>query len=118
MSGLDDERAALFANIKIDGGLESTLSVVVTYDAERGAPHVLGRHAIADAGVYAVCLAIQNLWLAATAERPEVGWVSFCREEFIADLLQLPHAIRPIAWLCLGPVVGFAPMPDLERWSR
>ena len=48
--------------------MESTLSVVVTYDPQRGGPSVLGRHAIADAGLYSVCLAIQNLWLAATAE--------------------------------------------------
>jgi hypothetical protein len=37
------------------------------------APAVLGRHAIADAGLYSVCLAIGNLWLAATAEDLGVG---------------------------------------------
>ena len=57
-----------FADIKIEGILESTMSIVVTYDPDRGAPSVLGRHAIADAGLYSVCLAIENLWLAATAE--------------------------------------------------
>jgi 5,6-dimethylbenzimidazole synthase len=79
-----------FADIKIEGILESTLSVVVTYDPARGAPSVLGRHAIADAGLYSVCLAIENLWLAATAEGMGVGWVSFYREEFVADLVGLP----------------------------
>jgi 5,6-dimethylbenzimidazole synthase len=114
MAQLDQERSAAFANIKIDGVLESTLSIVVTYDAQRGAPYVLGRHTIDDAGLYSVCLAIQNLWLAATAEGLGVGWVSFCREEFITELLQIPDAIRPIAWLCVGPVVEFARVPDLE----
>jgi len=74
---LTGEEAARFARIKIDGVLESSLSVAVTYDAGRGSPAVLGRHAIADAGLYSVCLAIQNLWLAATAEGLGVGWVSF-----------------------------------------
>src|SRR5213076_276751 len=41
-AGLDAEAAQRFAGIKVDGVLESTLSVVVTYDAERGAPAVLG----------------------------------------------------------------------------
>ena len=48
---LDGDAAARFARIKIDGVRESALSVVVTYDPERGAPAVLGRNAIADAGL-------------------------------------------------------------------
>jgi 5,6-dimethylbenzimidazole synthase len=119
-AGLDPERAATFKNIKIDGVLESTLSVIVTYDATRGAPAVLGRHAIADAGLYSVCLAIQNFWLAATAEGLGVGWVSFYREEFVNDLLGIPAGVRPVAWLCLGPVSHLEEVPDLERhgWRR
>jgi 5,6-dimethylbenzimidazole synthase len=117
---LDEEAATRFARIKIDGVLESTLSVVVTYDPRRGGPAVLGRHAIADAGLYSVCLAIQNLWLAATAERLGVGWVSFYREDFLRDLLGIPAGVRPVAWLCLGPVSHLAEVPDLERhgWRR
>jgi 5,6-dimethylbenzimidazole synthase len=112
---LAGERAATFGRIKIEGILESTLSVVVTYDPRRGAPAVLGRHAIADAGLYSVCLAIQNLWLAATAENLGVGWVSFYREDFLRELLGIPPHVRPVAWLCLGPVSGLHDTPDLER---
>ena len=112
---LTGEAAERFARIKIDGVLESSLSIVVTYDPERGGPAVLGRHAIADAGLYSVCLAIQNLWLAATAEDLGVGWVSFYREDFVRDLLGIPAGIRPVAWLCLGPVSHLEQVPDLER---
>nr|WP_308114080.1 5,6-dimethylbenzimidazole synthase [Kineosporia corallincola] len=112
---LSGEEAERFARIKIDGVLESSLSVVVTYDAQRGGPAVLGRHAIADAGLYSVCLAIQNLWLAATAEDLGVGWVSFYREPFLAGLLGIPDGVRPVAWLCLGPVSSLHEVPDLER---
>ncbi|MBC6459356.1 5,6-dimethylbenzimidazole synthase [Actinomadura sp. HBU206391] len=104
-----------FARIKIDGVLESSVSIVVTYDPERGGPAVLGRHAIADAGLYSVCLAIQNLWLAATAEELGVGWVSFYREPFLRELLGIPAGIRPVAWLCLGPLTHLEAVPDLER---
>ncbi|AYY15054.1 5,6-dimethylbenzimidazole synthase [Actinobacteria bacterium YIM 96077] len=117
---LSGERGGTFAKIKIEGILESSLGIVVTYDPARGAPDVLGRHAIADAGLYSVCLAIQNLWLAATAEGLGVGWVSFYREEFLASLVGLPEGVRPVAWLCLGPVSELASTPDLERagWRR
>ena len=114
-STLEGEEAERFAGIKIDGILEAALSVAVTYDPERGAPAVLGRHAVADAGVYSVCLAIENLWLACTAEGLGMGWVSFYREGFLSDLLGIPEGIRPVAWLCIGPVSHVEAVPDLER---
>jgi 5,6-dimethylbenzimidazole synthase len=109
------ERSATFSKIKIEGILESTLGIVVTYDPDRGAPAVLGRNTIADAGLYSVCLAIENLWLAATAEGLGVGWVSFYREDFLRELLRIPAAVRPVAWLCVGPVSELQAVPDLER---
>jgi len=112
---LDTERADVFAEIKIEGVLESSVSIVVTYDAERGRPAVLGRHTIDDAGLYSVCLAIQNLWLAATAEGWGVGWVSFYDEDVLAEMVGLPAGIRPVAWLCVGPVSQLEDAPDLER---
>lgn len=117
---LSGERADTFAKIKIEGVLGSSLGVVVTYDPQRGSPAVLGRHAIADAGLYSVCLAIQNLWLAATAEGMGVGWVSFYREPFLRRLLGIPAGLRPVAWLCLGPVRTLQAVPDLERdgWRK
>lgn len=112
---LTGERAETFARIKVEGILESALGVVVTHDPDRGGTQVLGRHAIDDAGLYSTCLAIQNLWLAATAEGLGVGWVSFYREEFLRDLLGIPERVRPIAWLCVGPVTHLEEVPDLER---
>ncbi|CAJ63066.1 MULTISPECIES: 5,6-dimethylbenzimidazole synthase [Frankia] len=117
---LAGDRAERFAGIRIDGILAASMSLVVTYDAGRGEPAVLGRHAIADAGLYSVCLAIENLWLAATAEGLGVGWVSFYREPFVRELLGIPVGIRPVAWLCVGPVTHLEATPDLERhgWAR
>jgi 5,6-dimethylbenzimidazole synthase len=119
-SSLSPERAALFDRIRVEGILEASASVVVTYDPDRGSPHVLGRHAIADAGLYSVCLAIENLWLAATSEGWGVGWVSFYRERYLQELLLIPNRIKPVAWLCLGPVTHQQAVPDLERlgWRR
>ncbi len=119
-ASLDTSRAETFNRIKIEGILESSLGIVVTYDPERGAPAVLGRHTIGDTGLYSTCLAIQNLWLAATEEDLGVGWVSFYQEDFLRDLLAIPARLRPVAWLCVGPVTHLESAPDLERagWRR
>lgn len=119
-ASLPAERRARFERIKVEGIRESGLGVVVTYDPDRGGPQVLGRHAIDDAGLFSSCLAIQNLWLAATAEDVGVGWVSFYREEFLRDLLAIPDRVRPIAWLCVGRTTHLEDVPDLVRhgWER
>jgi len=114
-ASLSDDEQETFSRIKIEGILQASLGIVVTYDPERGSPAVLGRHAIADAGLYSTCLAIQNLWLAATAEDLGLGWVSFYREPFVSALLGIPAPIRPVAYLCLGPVTHLEAVPDLER---
>ncbi len=114
-TSLPPERRSTFDRIKVEGICESSMGVVVTHSQDRGGPHVLGRHAIADAGLYSTVLAIQNLWLAATAEGLGLGWVSFYREEFLRDLLAIPADVRPVAWLCLGTVSHLESVPDLER---
>ena len=112
---LAGERAETFARIKVEGILESALGIVVGYDPTRGGAQILGRHAIDDAGLYSVVCAIQNLWLAATAERLGVGWVSFYREDFLRSLVDMPAHVRPVAWLCVGHVADLPDVPDLER---
>lgn len=112
---LPPERRERFGPIRVEGVREASLGVVVTHRQSRGGPHVLGRHTIADTGLFSTVLAIQNLWLAATAEGLGVGWVSFYREPFLRDLLAIPDDVRPVAWLCLGTVSHLADVPDLER---
>ncbi|WP_069163614.1 5,6-dimethylbenzimidazole synthase [Nocardia altamirensis] len=114
---LPEERATTFAPIKIEGIVESGTGIVVSYDHGRGGPQVLGRATVPETGVYSAVLAIQNLWLAATAEGIGVGWVSFYDPEFLTELVGLPDGIRPIAWLCVGPVHEFQQVPDLERFG-
>ncbi|TQK71759.1 5,6-dimethylbenzimidazole synthase [Nocardioides sp. SLBN-35] len=114
-ASLPPERRTAFDRIKVEGICESSLGVVVTHSQARGGTHVLGRHAIADAGLYSTVLAIQNLWLAATAEGLGLGWVSFYREDFLRSLLGIPADVRPVAWLCLGTVSHLETVPDLER---
>jgi hypothetical protein len=41
--------------------------------------------------------------------------VSFYREPYLRRLPGIPTGIRPVAWLCLGPVTHLETVPDLER---
>ncbi len=114
---LPPERRDTFNPITIEGIRESRTGVVVTYDPARGGPHILGRHTVDDTGLFSAVLAIENLWLAAVAEDVGVGWVSFYEEDHLRRLLGIPEPVRPIAWLCVGPVTRFQRTPDLERFG-
>ena len=61
-------QAVLYRAMKLEGILESPLNLCVTCDRARGGPHVLGRNTIIETDLFSVCLAVQNLWLAARAE--------------------------------------------------
>lgn len=127
---LPPDRRARFDPIKIEGIEESGTGIVVTYDAGRGGRHILGRQTVDDVGLFSAVLAIQNLWLAATAEGLGLGWVSFYEECFLADFIGAPRPedpqwdgtaesrerpVRPIAWLCVGTVSALQEVPDLVR---
>lgn len=114
---LPQERAATFAPLKIEGITESGTGIVVAHEDTRGGPHVLGRATVPQTGRYSTILAIENLWLAATAENVGVGWVSFYDPQFLSALVDLPEGVEPIAWLCIGPVADFQQVPDLERFG-
>lgn len=114
---LPEDRRRTFDPIKVEGITESRTGIVVTYDPARGGKHILGRHTVDESGLFSAVLAIQNLWLAATAEGLGVGWVSFYEEEFLRDFVGAHDPVRPIAWLCVGPVSRLQEVPDLERFG-
>nr|WP_120491902.1 5,6-dimethylbenzimidazole synthase [Corynebacterium lactis] len=114
---LQGERRETFNPIQIEGIVDSGTGVVVTYDPTRGGKNILGRDTIDDTGLMSVALAIQNMWLAATAEGLGMGWVSFYHEDFLADFVGVQAPVRPVAWLCLGPVTELAKERDLERFG-
>lgn len=111
----DKERQQKYTSLKLEGILESSINICITYDPERFGPFVLGRTTISETGVYSVCCAIQNLWLAARAEGLGMGWVSIISNNKIREILDIPQHVSPVAYLCLGYVNEFGEMPDLER---
>ena len=109
------QRKEKYLSLKLEGIMESAVNICVTYDPTRFGPFVLGRTSIPETGIYSVCCAIQNLWLAARAEGVGVGWVSIISNDDLKQILSIPPHVKPIAYLCLGYVVEFADKPDLEN---
>ena len=111
---IEDPKKSKYLSLKLEGILESAINLCVTYDPTKFGPFVIGKTSIPEAGIYSVCCAIQNLWLASRAEGIGVGWVSILSNEELKNVLELPEHIMPIAYLCLGHVTEFAEKPDLE----
>ena len=65
---VDEERKSDYLSFKLEGIMESPINICVTYDPTKFGPFVIGRTSIPEAGMYSVCCAIQNLWLAARTE--------------------------------------------------
>jgi len=111
---IEDPKKSKYLSLKLEGILESAINLCVTYDPTKFGPFVIGKTSIPEAGIYSVCCAIQNLWLASRAEGVGVGWVSILSNEELKKTLNLPARVVPIAYLCLGHVTEFAEKPDLE----
>lgn len=111
----DKARQTKYISLKLEGIMDSAINVCVTYDPTRFGPFILGQTSIPETGVYSVCCAIQNLWLAARAEGIGIGWVSILANEDLQRILSIPEHVRPVAYLCLGYVSEFSDKPDLER---
>ena len=111
---VEEPRKTKYLSFKLEGILESAVNLCVTYDPTKFGPFVIGRSSIPEAGLYSVCCAVQNLWLAARTEGIGLGWVSILSNETLKDVLELPEHVVPVAYLCLGYVDEFAEKPDLE----
>jgi len=114
--GYREPKKSDFGELKLEGITDSPVNICVTCDPTRDAPHVLGRNTMQEMDVYSTCLAVQNLWLAARAEGIGVGWVSFLYPHELRNVLNIPHHIQPIAYLCVGyPEDGFPDEPVLQE---
>lgn len=111
---IKEPKRSKYLSFKLEGILESYVNICVTYDPSKFGPFVIGRSSIPEAGLYSVCCAIQNLWLAARTEGIGLGWVSILSNDALKDVLELPEHVVPVAYLCLGYVNEFADKPDLE----
>ncbi|WP_328185256.1 5,6-dimethylbenzimidazole synthase [Marinobacter sp. OP 3.4] len=109
------DRQQTYRSLKLQGILDSPINLCITCDRSRGGDHVLGRNSIVETDLFSTCLAVQNLWLAARAEGIGVGWVSILDQQQLANTLNLPDHVYPLAYLCLGYVSEFLDQPELQK---
>ncbi len=119
-AAFEEPRRSRYLSFKLEGILEAPLNICITCDSSRFGPAVIGRSSILETDVYSVCCSVQNLWLAARAEGLGMGWVSILRNDELREILQIPQAILPVAYVCLGYVQYFHETPELEkaRWLQ
>lgn len=110
----EGEKETKFLELKIQGLKEAPVTICITCDPTRGGSHVLGRNSIPETDILSTACAIQNMWLAATAEGLAMGWVSFYKKNDVRDILEIPPHIEPVALLSLGYTNDYPDKPILE----
>jgi 5,6-dimethylbenzimidazole synthase len=111
------EQRERYLALKLEGILEAPQNLCIVCDIENRRGHNLGRHTIPETAAYSTVCAVQNLWLAARAEGVGVGWVSILDSPKLRTVLHIPEHVLPVAYLCLGYVEEFAPVPELESYG-
>lgn len=120
LASYEDERAALYARLKLEGLREAPVQFAVFCDhgTERG--HGLGRRSMPEMLDYSVVAAITQFWLSARVQGLGVGWVSILDPREIAGVLGVAPEWKLVAYLCVGWPEEECDVPELVRagWER
>lgn len=112
---LQDDRASLYARLKLAGLDDAPCQFAVFADHAAGQGHGLGRMTMPLTVDYSAVMAVHTLWLAARAEGIGLGWVSILEPEIVVAALDVPPAWAFVGYFCLGYPVEDDNAPALER---
>jgi 5,6-dimethylbenzimidazole synthase len=115
LAAQDDERAGLYARLKLAGLDEAPVHLAVCVDPDPAQGGGLGRATQPEMTAYSAVLAVHTLWLGARAEGLGVGWVSILEPGEVLRALDVPACWRLVAYLCIGWPSEEAEVPELER---
>jgi 5,6-dimethylbenzimidazole synthase len=120
LAGYSDERAALYARLKLAGLDDAPEQLAVFADRSTAAGQGLGRHTMPETIEFSVLAAIHALMLAARAEGIGTGWISILDPAALAASLDVPPAWIFIGYLCLGYPATADDTPMLQRsgWEQ
>lgn len=115
-----DEKAARYAELKLEGLKEAPCQFAVFTDRATTAGHGLGRRTMPETADYSAVAAISMMWLAARAEDIGMGWISILDPARMNDILDVPKSWRFIGYFCLGYPMNESDRPELDRagWER
>jgi 5,6-dimethylbenzimidazole synthase len=115
LQSYDQERACLYARLKLEGLREAPVHLAVFCDEQTSDGHGLGRRTMPEMLRYSVVAAVQSFWLAARARGLGVGWVSILDPDEVRHALEVPSAWTLIAYLCVGYPIEAHLDPELQR---
>ncbi len=115
-----DERARLYATLKLSGLDRAPVHIAVFADEATVLGHGLGQKTMPETLRYSVVAAINSLWLAARAHGIGVGWVSILDPARLGAILEVPESWSLIAYLCIGYPEEEHIDPELDRrgWQK
>ena len=114
------ERAARYAELKLEGLREAPCQFAVFTDHGTTAGHGLGRRTMPETADYSAVAAISMMWLAARAEGIGMGWVSILDPARMNQIFDVPPSWHFIGYFCVGYPREDSDRPELERagWER
>jgi 5,6-dimethylbenzimidazole synthase len=120
LASYSDERARLYASLKLAGLREAPVHLAVFAEPDPAKGATLGRRTMPETVAYSVVTAIHTLWLAACAEGIGMGWVSILDPGSINHDLDVPPHWLFIGYFFLGYPAAADDVPELERlhWEK
>ncbi|MDI9847614.1 5,6-dimethylbenzimidazole synthase [Rhodoblastus sp. 17X3] len=102
LAAQSDERAAIYARLKLAGIDAAPVQLAVFCDHATEQGHGLGARTMPEMLDYSVVGMIAGLWLSARAAGLGLGWVSILDPAQVCAALDTPPSYKFIAFLCLG----------------
>ncbi|MAH84147.1 MAG: 5,6-dimethylbenzimidazole synthase [Rhodospirillaceae bacterium TMED8] len=120
LAGYTEERAQLYATLKLHGLDEAPVHLAVFQDTKSHLGDGLGAKTMPETLTYSVVGAINILWLAARSHGIGLGWVSILDPDAAKDDLGIPKHWKLIGYLCIGYPKEDQDMPELHRtgWQK
>ena len=115
LAGYCDERANLYASLKLSGMQEAPIHLAIYCDDASAKGAGLGATTMPEMRAYSVVGAITLFWLLARAEGLGVGWVSILDPAQLAKDLNTPVGWQLIGYFCIGWPESDNDTPELER---
>lgn len=115
LAGYGDEKAALYAQLKLSGMQDAPVQLAVYCDESTEKGSGLGAGTMPEMRRYSVVSAINLFWLSARARGIGMGWVSILDPDQLSRDLDVPQDWRLVGYLCVGYPAEDSDTPELER---
>lgn len=110
-----DERAAIYARLKLSGMREAPVQLAVYCDDATPKGLGLGAATMPETRRYSVVGAITQFWLSARSHGLGVGWVSILDPVQLNTDLDVPADWSLVAYLCVGWPEEHSDTPELAK---